>query len=60
LKALNDAGGRVTKAAQLLGMPHQSLSIILHNRHKELKQYCMQRKPRRPGEAGEAGEARDH
>ncbi len=49
LKAINDAGGRVTKAAKLLGMPHQSLSIILHNRHKELKQHCIQRKPRRDG-----------
>jgi tetratricopeptide (TPR) repeat protein len=51
LKAINDAGGRVTKAARLLGMPHQSLSIILHNRHKELKQHCIQRKPRRDGKA---------
>ncbi len=51
LKAINDAGGRVTKAARLLGMPHQSLSIILHSRHKELKQYCVQRKPRRDGKA---------
>ncbi|HEV7645634.1 MAG TPA: tetratricopeptide repeat protein [Pyrinomonadaceae bacterium] len=51
LKAINDAGGRVTKAARLLGMPHQSLSIILHSRHKDLKQYCIQRKSRRDGKA---------
>jgi len=47
LKALNEAGGRVTKAAGLLGVSHQSLSLILHQRHEDLQQYRIQRKPRR-------------
>lgn len=35
--ALEDAGGSVTKAATLLGLPgHQSLNFILQNRHPEL------------------------
>lgn len=46
LKALTDSSGRVTKAAQLLGVSHQNLSLILHQRHKDLKKYCVQRKPR--------------
>jgi tetratricopeptide (TPR) repeat protein len=46
LKALNETSGRVTKAAQLLGVSHQNLSGILHQRHKELKDYCVKRKPR--------------
>ncbi len=46
LKAINDSNGRVTKAAQLLGLSHQNLSLILHQRHKELKKHCVQRKPR--------------
>jgi tetratricopeptide (TPR) repeat protein len=45
-RALNVSGGRVTKAAMLLGMSHQNLSLILRQRHKELKQYCVPRKPR--------------
>lgn len=46
LKALNEADGRVTRAAKLLGMSHQSLSLILHQRHKDLQQYCVLRRPR--------------
>jgi DNA-binding NtrC family response regulator len=46
LKALNETRGRVTRAAQLLGVSHQNLSGILHQRHKELKQYCVRRKSR--------------
>jgi tetratricopeptide (TPR) repeat protein len=46
LKALNESRGRVTKAARLLGMSHQSLSLILHQRHRDLQQYCVQRKSR--------------
>lgn len=46
LKALNETGGRVTKAAGLLGVSHQSLSLILHQRHKDLQQYRVQRKRR--------------
>ncbi len=47
LKALNEASGRVTKAAGLLGVSHQSLSLILHKRHKDLQQCCVQRKRRK-------------
>jgi len=46
VKALSEAGGRVTKAAGLLGMSHQSLSLILHQRHNDLQQHRIQRKPR--------------
>ncbi len=46
LKALSDAGGRLTKAAGLLGVSHQSLSLTLHQRHKDLQQHRIQRKPR--------------
>jgi tetratricopeptide (TPR) repeat protein len=46
LKALNESRGRVTKAARLLGVSHQNLSIILHQRHKDLQQHCIQRKQR--------------
>ncbi len=46
LKALNEAGGRITKAAGLLGVSHQSLSMTLHQRHKDLQQYSVQRKRR--------------
>lgn len=34
--ALNETGGKVTKAAQLLGLSHQNLSLILKKRHKSL------------------------
>jgi tetratricopeptide (TPR) repeat protein len=46
LKALNESRGRVTKAARLLGVSHQNLSIILHQRHKDLQQHCIKRKQR--------------
>jgi tetratricopeptide (TPR) repeat protein len=46
LKALTESKGRVTRAAQMLGLSHQNLSLILHQRHKELKKNCVQRKPR--------------
>jgi tetratricopeptide (TPR) repeat protein len=46
LKALTEAGGRVTKAASLLGVSHQNLSIAMHQRHKDLQQFTKQRKPR--------------
>jgi tetratricopeptide (TPR) repeat protein len=46
LKALNEAGGRITKAAGLLGVSHQSLSQIMHKRHKDLQHYSVQRKQR--------------
>jgi tetratricopeptide (TPR) repeat protein len=35
-KALEDAGGSVTKAARLLGVTHQSLNGMLDGRHKRL------------------------
>jgi tetratricopeptide (TPR) repeat protein len=46
LKALNEAGGRVTKAAALLGLSHQNLSSILRQRHKNLLNYSVQRRRR--------------
>ena len=46
LKALNESGGRVTKAAGLLGVSHQTLSQILHQRHTDLQEHRVQRKPR--------------
>ena len=46
--ALEDAGGTVTKAAGLLGLPgHQSLNFILQNRHRELLNARTPIKPRR-------------
>ena len=46
--ALEDAGGSVTKAASLLGLPgHQSLNFILTNRHPELLNARTPIKPRR-------------
>lgn len=46
LKALNEAEGRLTRAAKLLGVSHQSLSLILHQRHKDLQEFRIVRKPR--------------
>jgi tetratricopeptide (TPR) repeat protein len=46
LRALNESGGRVTKAAKMLGLSHQNLSLILHQRHRDLKEHCVKRKPR--------------
>ena len=46
--ALEDAGGTVTKAAGLLGLPgHQSLNFILQHRHRELLNARTPIKPRR-------------
>jgi DNA-binding protein Fis len=36
--ALNDAGGSVTKAARLLGVPHQTLGTMLSARHRRLSE----------------------
>jgi tetratricopeptide (TPR) repeat protein len=36
-KALEDAGGSVTRAAQLLGISHQTLTTMLESRHKRLQ-----------------------
>jgi len=35
-KALEEAGGSVTKAARLLGIRHQSLLAMLNARHRKL------------------------
>lgn len=35
-EALEDAGGSVTKAARLLGLPHQTLGTMLNTRHRPL------------------------
>jgi tetratricopeptide (TPR) repeat protein len=43
-RALDEAGGSITKAARLLGMTHQTLGSILDKRHKKLSQ---KRKPAR-------------
>src|SRR6185369_5988011 len=46
--ALEEAGGSVTKAASLLGLPgHQSLNFILQNRHRDLLNARTPIKPRR-------------
>lgn len=44
--ALNSSDNSVTQAARLLGVSHQSLSLILHSRHQELKTGLKQRKRR--------------
>ncbi len=35
-QALEDAGGRVTKAARLLGLTHQTLTAKLEGKHRKL------------------------
>lgn len=35
-KALEEAGGSVTRAAKLLGIPRQSLANLLKTRHRKL------------------------
>lgn len=45
-KALGESEGRVTKAAKLLGVSHQTLSLILHQRHRDLQEFRIVRKPR--------------
>src|SRR5919199_858007 len=42
--ALSESGGSVTKAARLLGVGHQTLSSILHQRHQDL---LSMKKPRK-------------
>lgn len=44
--ALKLSDNSVTQAARLLGVSHQSLSLILHSRHQELKNGLKQRKRR--------------
>jgi hypothetical protein len=36
-RALNKSGGRVSEAARLLNMRHQSLVALLNKRHKDLR-----------------------
>ena len=36
-QALEESGGRVTKAARLLGITHQNLKAMLDGRHKRLQ-----------------------
>ncbi|MEZ5428633.1 MAG: helix-turn-helix domain-containing protein [Pyrinomonadaceae bacterium] len=43
-KALRETEGKVTKAAELLGLTHQNLSLMLKRRHKNLQSI---KKPRR-------------
>lgn len=47
--ALRSAQGRITRAAHLLGITHQSLAFIINARHKDL---LSQRKPARKRRAG--------
>lgn len=59
--ALDTAQGKVTQAAELLGITHQSLSFILATRHKDLLEARRQPRPRRrstkqPGPAEQAGD----
>lgn len=46
LAALTATNGKVTKAARLLGVSHQNLSLMLKQRHKELNHFLAPRKPR--------------
>ena len=46
-RALETAGGSVTKAARLLGISHQGLAFILNGRHKNLLAVRTPVKPRR-------------
>jgi tetratricopeptide (TPR) repeat protein len=45
--ALDQTGGRITKAAQLLGMSHQALSDLIKGKHKALQSARTPRRPRR-------------
>jgi two-component system cell cycle response regulator DivK len=57
--ALKDTGGKVTPAAQLLGLPgHQALQFILNNRHKSLLSDRTPIVPRKRSLTGE--QHRDH
>ena len=44
--ALEQSGNRVVQAAALLGMQHQTLSLMLRNRHKDILGKLQQRKKR--------------
>ena len=44
--ALSETGGRVTKAAELLGLSHQNLSLLLKSRHIDLASAKRPRKKR--------------
>jgi len=45
-EALQDANGKVTKAAEFLGISHQTLSLLLKQRHSNLISVKKPRKPR--------------
>ena len=45
-KALKETNGAVTKAAELLGLSHQHLSLLLKTRHKDLAAVKKPRKKR--------------
>ncbi len=45
-KALSQTGGKVTKAANLLNLSHQNLSLLLKTRHKDLASIKKPRKKR--------------
>ena len=44
--ALEKSGHRIVQAAALLGMQHQTLSLMLRNRHKDILSQLQQRKKR--------------
>lgn len=44
--ALEETGGRVTKASKLLGLSHQNLSLLLKTRHSALASAKKSRKKR--------------
>ena len=69
-RALRDAGGAVSRAAQLLGMKHHNnLVSILNTRHRELlgerkpivtrRRSIITRNKRRRADKADEGEARD-
>jgi CheY-like chemotaxis protein len=61
-RALRDAGGVVAQAARLLGIKRQSLSSMLHTRHRELLSLRPAAEPRRSSlmfRAADGAEARD-
>jgi CheY-like chemotaxis protein/tetratricopeptide (TPR) repeat protein len=59
-RALRASGGIISRAAQLLGLKRQSLSSMLHTRHRRLLTRHPQVEPlRMQGEEGEDAERRD-
>jgi DNA-binding NtrC family response regulator len=46
IEALGETSGAVTKAAKLLGLSHQNLSLLLKTRHKDLASAKKARKKR--------------